>query len=189
MKKGILPLGIGIFLVITAIVAPIPVFISLLSQDKHETVFMIPATLEAQVNEPGKYYLWHNHHTVFEGEVYANNEELPHGLKISISDGSGSELPFIADASTSSSSGSSAKQSIGYVEIAHPQQLKISISNTAENRIFSFSKSNFKEFFTKLMAFFAFGVGGFFGGAALILIGILKLNKAKRTPSPLPQTN
>jgi hypothetical protein len=46
--------------------------------------FIIPDVVEVLIEKPGKYYVWNNYRTVFEGRTYSTAEELPGGIEITL---------------------------------------------------------------------------------------------------------
>ncbi|MDD5262205.1 MAG: hypothetical protein PHD76_10200 [Methylacidiphilales bacterium] len=142
MKKGLKTLIAGILLfVIGAFVVPIAMILPLILDGSKETQFMIPGSAEVDIEKPGRYYLWNDYQTVFEGKSYNRSEGIPDGLEISIKSANGEKLKFVSDTSISSSSGSSSKHSIGYIQAGNPGKLTVAVSGTAEPRVFSFSES------------------------------------------------
>lgn len=89
-------------------------------------------------------------------------------------------LKFIANTSMSSSSGSSAKSSIGYVEVQQPSRLRIDVSGDVEPLVFSFAQSIFLKMFGLIFA--GVGLSLLVGVAGLIIgvIGVVKLAQGNR---------
>lgn len=87
MQKGLKPLILGVALfVVGAFVVPAAVILPLVLSDWSETQFLVPGSAEFLAEEPGRYYLWNDHQTVFEGFSYNRSESLPDGLHIVIED-------------------------------------------------------------------------------------------------------
>jgi len=143
-------------------VAPLFVFIVsaifYFSQSDSETnQFLVPGSMEVEIEEPGKYYLWHDHVTLFNGTSFSMPKEIPHGVKMEIRGADGEALALKGGLSTSVSSGNHSKVSIGYVEVDKAGWVKVSVSGDFEDRVFSLSKSSFGIFF-----------GAIFGGVVLV---------------------
>lgn len=185
MKKGLKTLlaGIAIF-IIGAIVVPILILIPLFKGGSEDEQFIIPGEHRVTVPEEGRYYLWNNYRTIFEGQSYHRSEEIPDGLDFSITTSTGEALPFFSDTSTSSSNGSSSKNSIGYVKVAGPETLSISVSGDSEKRIFSFSKSILGKMFGLIFLGGALSVLSAFAGIGIIIWGIIKMVQGSKTPPP-----
>ena len=192
MKPGLKTLITGIMLfILGGFVIPFLLIFPLFFNDSSNEQFLIPGSKEVTVEKPGRYYLWNDFQTVYDGSSFSHSENIPGGLKIAVTDDAGKTLVFTSDTSTSSSSGRSSKNSIGYVEVNNPGKLRVSVSGDSEDRVFSFSQSIFpKTFFvimgggfaSLLMAFIGFGIG---------IWGVIKLVRYKTgeqgsAPNPLP---
>ncbi|WOO43237.1 hypothetical protein [Rubellicoccus peritrichatus] len=190
MKKGLKTLisGIVIFIV-GAFVAPlaviIPVILALDDSDKRQ--FIIPGEHQFEIEKPARYYLWNDYQTIFDGKSYNRSESLPDGLQISIKDEAGEELKFTSNTMMSSSTGSSTKNTIGYVEVTAPGTLTIRVTGDSDARVFSFSEFSVLKIVG--LAFGAFGIGMLIAvaGIGLSIWGIVKLvkNDTKAAKSPL----
>ena len=182
MKPGLKTLIAGISLfILGGFVIPFLLILPLFLNESSNQQFLTPGAKEVTVEEPGRYYLWNDFQTVYEGESFSRSERIPDGLKIAITDDAGNTLTFHSDTSMSSSNGSSSKNSIGYVEVDGACQLLVTVSGDTKERVFSFSQSNFKKMFlailgggvvSMLMALIGFGIG---------IWGVVKLaqNKSK----------
>ena len=181
MKKGrkTLIAGVLLFLIGTLIV-PALILLTLLGSPKPHQ-FFIPGTTEVKVEKKGRYYLWNDFQTVYEGTSYDRSEAIPDGLEITVIDENSQVLPFQSSTSITSSNGGSTKKSIGYVELEASQVLTISVTGDVEDRVFSFSKSIFGAIF-KVVGASALTC---FTGLGLSLWGMLKLSKADRDEPPL----
>jgi len=167
MKKGLKPLIVGIALfVVGAFVVPVAIILPLVLSDSSEAQFLIPGSAEFAAEELGRYYLWNDHQTIFDGTTHNRSVDLPDGLTISIEDAAGQALEFVSDASISMSSGSDASQSIGYVEVAEPGLLTVDISGDVEPRVFSFAQS-------KLLKMFALIFGGIGLSIIMAMVGVI----------------
>ena len=169
MKTGLKTLIIGITLfILGGFVIPFLLILPIFLNESSEQQFLIPGSKEFTVEEPSRYYLWNDFQTVFEGKSYSRSEKLPDGIEIAVTDGTGKILAFQSDTSISSSTGSSSKNSIGYVEVSEPSELFITVKSASEKRVFSFSASIFPKMFfailgggivSMLLAFIGFGLG------------------------------
>tara|TARA_B110000003_G_C16288042_1_gene393703 strand:- start:24 stop:596 length:573 start_codon:yes stop_codon:yes gene_type:complete len=169
MKPGLKTLITGITLfILGGFVIPFLLIIPLFFDESANQQFLIPGSREVTVEEPGRYYLWNDFQTVFDGKSFNRSENIPDGLEIIVTDDVGKTLKFYSDTSISSSSGSSSKNSIGYVEVSDSSKLSVSVSGDSEERVFSFSQSILPKMFLAiigggtvsiLVAFVGFGVG------------------------------
>ncbi|EDM24872.1 hypothetical protein LNTAR_13407 [Lentisphaera araneosa HTCC2155] len=165
MKKEhkIITLG-GILFALGAFIIPLAIIIPLFLQDSNDNQFKVPGSFQVQANEIGTYYLWNDHQTIFQGKSYNRSQDIPDGMKFLLKDAqSGESFTFVSDTSMSSTRGNHARNTIGYIDIVKPGKVDIEVSGGEdEERIFSFSQSNFKTLF-----------GIIFGGMALsLLVGV-----------------
>jgi len=165
MKKEhkIITLG-GILFALGAFIIPLVIIIPLFLQDSNDNQFKVPGSFQVQVNEAGPYYLWNDHQTIFQGKSYNRSQDNPDGMKFLLKDAqSGESFIFVSDTSMSSTRGNHTRNTIGYIDIVKPGKVDIEVSGGEdEERIFSFSQSNFKTLF-----------GLIFGGMALsLLVGV-----------------
>jgi hypothetical protein len=175
MKRGIKTLITGVICLAAAVVSPFLVLFPLLLQHQNENQFKVPGATEVTVEKPGRYYLWNDFRTIYNGQSFNRSEQIPDGLNIRIGDSEGHALSFVSDTSITSGSGGSEKKSVGYVEIQHPGKVTVQVSGTVEERIFSFSKSGMLMMFLLIVG--GFGASVMFGlmGLGLIIWGIVKL--------------
>ena len=120
----------------------------------------------------------------FTTESYDRAETIPDGLEIEIRDAEGHQFQLVSDASISSSSGSSAKKSIGYVEVEHPGKVTVQVLGGAEERIFSFSQSGLLKMFGLIFGGFGLSIIVAIAGLGLIVWGIVKIVRANRRGEP-----
>ena len=180
MKPGLKTLIIGITLfILGGFVIPLLLILPIFLNESSEQQFLIPGSKELSVEEPSRYYLWNDFQTVFEGKSFSRSENIPDGLEIAVTDGTGRTLAFKGDTSISSSSGSSSKNSIGYVEVSEPSELLVTVTGASEERVFSFSESIFPKIF---LAIFSGGMASMlvtFIGFGLGVWGVIKLVRNK----------
>ncbi len=180
---------LGAFIV--PVIFIIYLFLSLLSE-KPLARFIFPNEVKVTIENKGKYYLWNEYETIFEGRTYASSKYLPDGIQISLIDTlNGSDIKFISDFSITSSGFNSEKKSIGYFEIERPGNYILKVTGNSEPRILSLGKSLFSyklivEFFMVFLLVMLMGIVGFL----LIIMGIINYIKARRlensiNPAPL----
>lgn len=177
MKPGlkILITGITLF-ILGGFVVPLLFVLPLALNSEKNHPFLIPGSKEVKVEKPGRYYVWNDHKTIYEGKSYNRLESIPDDLEFLIRSEGGTTLSFTGDTSRSSTSGEASRNTIGYVDVSEPGILTISVSGNSEKRVFSFSRSGFAEQFFFLVLF-----GGMastlvaFSGLGLMIWGIVKL--------------
>ncbi|MBW8865675.1 MAG: hypothetical protein JF609_12300 [Verrucomicrobia bacterium] len=169
-----------VLFVFGVLVIPLLVVGSLVLQKSGDVQFKVPGTAEANVEKPGRYYLWNDYETIYNGKTYHNSKHLPGGLEIKIIGPDGADLPLVSDASITMTSNGNSKDAIGYVEVAHPGKVKIAVTGDSEERIFSFARSTLLRLFgvisggVILCAFFAVI------GAAVAIWGFVKLVRCSK---------
>lgn len=154
---GIALLVLGVLMVPLAIAAT--VFL-VFQNHSEEARLVIPGRVEVAVTEPGRYYLWHDYQTTFEGRSVRRSDGPPGGLlEVSVEDSGGEALHFSWSDSVSVSRGGHRKRSIGYVQVDAPATLVISVTGDAEGCVLSFGQSRVPEI-----------LGIVFGGLALAAV-------------------
>lgn len=178
MKKGLKTLIAGIAIFLTGAVA-LPAFFvfTLLSGGMAGQQFIAPGSAEIQIEKPGRYYLWNDYQTVYDGTTYNDSLTVPGGLTIRFSDASGQPLPLNADTSMSINIGSSSKNSIGFIEVTTPGSVAVSVSGEVESRVFSVSAFSLAGFARMILS----GLALAFAGLAILIWGIVKLVRSSRS--------
>jgi len=143
--------------------------------------FLIPGSVE--IEDEGRYYLWNDYQTVYEGKTYSMPEEVPDNLIISLKTKDGAlHYDIIGKTSISSSSYPTSKKSIGYFDITVPGDYILKVKGVSKPRVFSFRQFNYDT----LEFAMVLGIGGsvclliIFAGFALGVVGVVKMVKAKR---------
>jgi hypothetical protein len=176
MKSGIKTIIVGaVMFLMGAFIVPFLFLLPLFLEHHQQNQFVGPGSIHIEVKEPGRYYLWNDFRTIYNGRSFNRSEKTPDGLDIRIENAEGHALPFVSDLNISSSSNDSSKNSIGYVEIEQPGKVSVQISGGTEERIFSFSRSRLLKLFLLILA--GFGVSGIIAltGFGLIIWGVVKV--------------
>ncbi len=184
MKTGIPFIVIGAILaVLGAIVVPAGIVATLIFGERDREQFVVPGETRIMAEEPGRYYLWNDYQTICEGRTYHRTERIPDGLQIRIFDQqTGERHDFVSNPSISVSSGQSSRNSIGYIQVRDPGELRIEISGVAEERIFSFSRSVLAHMLWMIVGGISLSLLVGFTGLGLIVWGVVKLVKQ---PTPV----
>lgn len=177
MKKGLKTLiaGIVIFL-IGAVALPVFFVFTLLTEGMAGQQFIVPGSAEIQIEKSGRYYLWNDYQTVYEGATYNASLTVPGGLSIRFTDAGGEPLPLSADTAMSINIGGSSKNSIGFIEVTEPGNITVNVSGELENRVFSVSAFSLAGFVRMILS----GLILAFAGIAILIWGIVKLVKNSR---------
>jgi hypothetical protein len=184
MKPGVKIIIAGVVLMIVgAVCVPLGIVLKLILGQSDVVQFEVPGLLQTVVDEPGRYYLWNDHQTIFEGKSYNRAIEIPDGFEVSVFGPNGVELAFSSDLNTSFTSGSGVKQSFGYVDVENSGPVRVEIIGDIEGRIFSFSQFSLRGMFGIFVL--GFIIAALFGlsGLALLICGIVKL---ANSPKPEP---
>jgi hypothetical protein len=155
--------------------------------------FRTIATLESSgrtsftVEEPGTVTLWHDYQTIHQGTTVEHPSSLPSGFHFQINDPVRGLKPMDSRSMTTTmSSGPTSRMAVGSFELPEAGTYELIVEGP-EPRIFSLTEGG-------SMA----GIGGFFGGMGLgilggmlgfglLLAGVIVLLTAKRkTPPPPP---
>ena len=142
MKRGVKRSLLGAGLVLAAIVVGGSAFVSLQRGVSHDVQFKAPGTFQARAADAGRYYVWDNHKTWFEGEKVRSKAAFPDEMTVEVSDAAGQTLEFTRDDSQSWSIGSHAKTSVGYVDLPADSDVQIDARGDDGERILSLSQAN-----------------------------------------------
>ncbi|MGB0257350.1 MAG: hypothetical protein ACPGES_01745 [Coraliomargarita sp.] len=165
--------------IIGSMVFPALVIFSLIAEGEKAKAFRAPGMIQIEATEPGRYILWNDYVTVFEGQRYKVSEDLPNGMRFSITT-EGSPLEFTSDTFTTTQSGSNASRSVGYVTVeAAPITLDVEVTGNTQPRIFSFGQSRIAEFIIKISGILLIGLISTVAGIGLIIWGAMQLSKQK----------
>jgi hypothetical protein len=138
----------------------------------------VPGSVSAVLDAPGRYYVWDNHWTRFEGQRVRYAAGWPAETKVVVRDSNGVELAFVADASQNWSIGNNEKTSVGYVEVPAATTIQIDISGVMSERIVTVSNLTMKqELWSRLGGFGIALVTGAIG-IVLCLFGLLVRRRA-----------
>lgn len=147
--------------------------------------FIIPGETRVEVAEPGRYYLWNDFETVFEGRSYSSGLALPGGLTISVTPADGSpEIPMQVGMDITENIGGTNRKSIGYFEIPRTGGYDVRVTGTAAPQVFSFGRSIFGDNPMKFMiSMMIAGLSCFLlvmGGMVMMVLGVVFLVRERR---------
>jgi hypothetical protein len=163
----IFPLSIGIYI--------------MHHDDADHKQFKIPGHTQVTASVPGRYYLWNNNKTMFNGISYNRAAMIPDGIEILLSNHE-TEKPFrfISKTSISVSSGSNEKHTIGYITVEEPCDINIDINGGNEECVFSFSRAIFMKTMGYFMTSITLSLITCLAGTAIIVFGIIKRSNKKK---------
>ncbi len=164
---------VGVALIVVGIAVFAYTLIQLISGAALDAQTRVPGTVSAEVDAPGRYYVWDNHWTMFDGQRIQYSDEWPDDAKVVIRDANGAELEFVPDASQNWSIGNNEKTSIGYFNAPAATTIRLDVDITDGERIVTVSNRTMKqELWSRLGGL---GVGLVVGavGVPLCLLGLL----------------
>lgn len=170
---------IGIAIVIAGIAIFGFTLARLISGAAVEEQTKVPGAVSAEAKEAGRYFLWDNHRTTFEGERLEYSAKLAEDAEIVVRDSERNQLDFVRDASSSWSIGNNSKVSIGYVDVVKPTKLQFEIKQLARDRIVSVSNRSMKDELWARLGGLGIGLAVGLVGVLTTLIGLLTRRRAR----------
>ena len=76
---------------------------------KTDMTFKVPASLEIALTQSGKYYLWNNYLTIFDGQTYSQDKRLPDGMTFILKDKNRPYHSVVVDSALATSSSTEEK--------------------------------------------------------------------------------
>ena len=140
----------------------------------------VPGTVSAQIDTPGRYYVWDNHWTMFDGQRVQYAADCPVEAQIVIHDTNGNPLEFVPDTSQNWSIGNNEKSSIGYIDIPAVTSIRLYIANVGRERIVTVSNRSMKEELWARLG--GFGIGLLVGvvGVPVAFVGFLTRRRPEK---------
>ena len=138
----------------------------------------VPGSLSAEIEVPGRYYVWDNHWTMFDGQRVKYPAGWPAEAQIAVRDGNGAQLAFVADASQNWSIGNNAKTSVGFIDVPAATAIQIDISDIGRERIVTISNRTMKQELWSRLGGFGIGLAVSAVGAAVCVFGWLRRRRA-----------
>lgn len=172
-----------LFLLLVVIGGPTWLIIRLVSGFSSGHQFLVPGTHTFNFKSPGKYIIWNDFQTFFNGRSYSSSPSLPDGLTITvIQRASQNQIPTKPTGSSSESSGSHKRHSICSFLAEKPGEYTIEVKNVPSQRVFMVRKAQVKDV---LHSFFVFGTVSMVGWAVGLLIIIIVAIKRSRASKEL----
>lgn len=140
--------------------------------------FKVPGTLSAEIHSPGRYYVWDNHWTMFNGERYQYPADCPENAQIIVREETDVELPFVPDTSQNWSIGNHEKTSIGYVDLTASTTLRLEVDSVGRDRIFTVSSRTMKQELWASLGGLGVGLFAVVVGIPIALLGLLLRRRA-----------
>ncbi|QDV25007.1 hypothetical protein [Aureliella helgolandensis] len=164
-------LGFALFIVGMAVFAY--TLVPLISGAALDSQTKVPGTVTAEIAAAGRYYVWDNHWTTFDGERLKYAADRPQNAMVVVRDVNGVELEFVPDASQNWSIGNNEKTSIGYVDVPTATTLQLNIADTGRDRIVTVSNRTMKQELWSRLGGFAVAVALGAVGIPICVVGLL----------------
>jgi hypothetical protein len=144
----------------------------------------VPGKIVVEIDTPGRYHIWDNHWTRFQGERVKYPPDCPADVSVTVHDSAGNQLGFVADASQGWGIGNNKKTSIGYVDVPAVTTLEVVLDKLGRDRIVSVSNRTVQDELWIRLGGLGLGlVLGVLGGLSLV-IGLLARRKKAGVPEP-----
>ena len=184
MRRGVKTVATGGSLVLIGIIVFALTIFSLNRGDSSEAQFMVPATFRVETKESGRYWLWDNYRTTFEGQKFQRNRSFPADLEVNIRDSGGVLLEFVRDDSKGWNVGNHSKAGIGYVDIQAIGEVSIEVLGSSDDeRVLSFSKSELLQALGRTFLFLGVSVVSGLLGFPILIWGFAKLVFRRNGPT------
>jgi len=175
MSRNALMILAGLALLVAGtLVIPALVFATVLSGPAEKVVFAAPGRGELKVEAPGRFYLWHDFETDFDGKVHTHPETLPAGYLFTVRH-DGRALKVVSDHGAFVNMGGTASRSVARFDIPAAGRVEIHAKGPADQtRIVSVSRLRILKWLGAAGVSLAslIIVGG--AGAALLIIGLVR---------------
>ncbi|EEF61719.1 hypothetical protein [Pedosphaera parvula] len=140
-------LPVFLFLIVT-LVAPVGyVVYELATGDSFSFQLLVPGEKEFEIPTAGKYVLWNETRTIYQGQTFNSTTNLPPGLTIQLADlKTRAVLPMSTTFSASENINGTERHLIGTFQLAAHTKYRLSVIGQIPKRVFYFRDSQFKKF-------------------------------------------
>jgi hypothetical protein len=153
----------------------------LLSNQPKPSQFLAPGPCDFTATQPGKYVLWHEYDTIFNGVTYSSNT-LPSGLTINCRDAiSGTNLSIRADRGATMSTMNVRRESVAAVDIPTSGRYLVSVEGSTQPILFSFGPAMLGKFFAAIFGAIPIVFALLVGGVALAAHTFIRRRQILRT--------
>jgi len=184
MKRGVKRIVVGSLVMLGAVILAVAIIVPTVLSIKPQPQFLIPGQAEFPVDEPGRYFLWNDYETVFDGRVFNQSEDLPDGIEIRVQDAkTGEPVTLKHGINQTMTTGSTAKKSIGYINVTDPATVLIEVPSSPEERVFSFGRTDVFRLIGGIFAAIGGGLVLGFVGIGLVIWGIIAFATNRAAPA------
>ena len=116
--------------------------------------FTVPGAKELQIPRTGKYVLWDEVDTWFEGQHFSNSSNLPPGIRVQLFvAGSTNSVPMISGMPSTVRVGQTVRHSVGTFRIERPGKYQVVVTGQFPVRVFYFRDSLITQFWSVMVSF------------------------------------
>lgn len=169
----------GIVLVIIGVAIFASTLLRLINGAALDSQTKVPGAVTTVIESPGRYYVWDNHWTKFNGERVKYPADWPDTAQVMIHDSTGAELEFVPDTSKNWSIGNNEKTSVGYVDVPTATTIHIDVDQVGRDRIVTVSGRTMQQELWSRLIGFGVGIGVGIVGLPITLLGLF----LRRRPS------
>ena len=145
--------------------------------------FVVPGEKDLEIRKPGKYVLWNETQTIFQGQTYSSSTSIPAGVQIQLTElKTMSSVPMNTDMSATMTSGQEARVSVGYFELIEPGQYRVKVEGQFPPRVFYFRESMLRQLGPIFRAFLLTMTGL----VVAVLIAVIIFLKRQAAPRNTP---
>ncbi|AQT67848.1 hypothetical protein STSP2_01000 [Anaerohalosphaera lusitana] len=146
MSRDVKKLVVGVVLfVLGGLVVPVAGFVFFfypMVSAEPAARFVAPANVRVEIEEAGRYVLWNEYESIYKGQTFAVDEDLPSGISMSFVGPAGvGDVEMDAAMNSSVSTPSTERKSVGVFEVDEPGRYVLSVAGEFEARVFSLRKS------------------------------------------------
>jgi uncharacterized membrane protein len=147
--------------------------------------FLGPGRHTLELGRPGKYLVWNDYRTVFQGRSYDASERLPPGVRIGVLDKAGGQaLTVTSGHGGTSTTGDSSSVAVSQFEIAHPGSYEVVVEGDFPQRVFSVGRDFIPGLLGVIGGAFALIFGGFGAATGIVAWVFIKREEAQRRAQP-----
>lgn len=149
------------------------------------TPFLVPGRHTVDLRKPGGYFIWHDHHTRFQGRRFDAPGGLPRGAGIAVIEtATGKSVPLQPPGNVTAETGSTKSVAVSRFSIERPGPYEIVVEGNFSPRVFSVGRNLILPLIASIFGAIALSFVGF--GAALAIAGwaFLRREEARQSAAP-----
>jgi hypothetical protein len=116
--------------------------------------FTVPGQKDLQIPRPGRYVLWDETDTWFQGQHFTSNSNMPAGLRIQLlAAGTTNTIPMAPAITSTMTVNQTVRHSVGTFRIEKPGKYQMAVTGQFPVRVFYFRDSVMTQFWSVMVAF------------------------------------